>query len=240
LKRRTKQSTYRKFRWTFIVVLLGCTVYFTYRHFDRPNLRPEGLRELPEGFVSHGIDISHHQGRIDWEEFTRSMDSTISFVYCKATEGIRFIDPSWKSNRSNLNSKQIANGAYHFFSPRINASLQADHFLNNYTFLPGDLPPVLDAETEGGSDAQLISRMKEWLKSVETQTGMRPVIYTSYHFYKTKFRGKFEGYEFWIASYNKNESRLKDDCIIHWQYSDRGKLPGINENVDLNFSKLDF
>ena len=66
--------------------------------------------------------------------------------------------------------------------------------------------------------------MKEWLKVVKEKSGIRPVIYTSYSMYRDKMKGKFPGYEFWIASYNPNESRVQDSEVIHWQYSDCGKF----------------
>jgi GH25 family lysozyme M1 (1,4-beta-N-acetylmuramidase) len=33
---------------------------------------------------------------------------------------------------------------------------------------------------------------------------------------------------------------MDDPNVIHWQFSEDGKLPGINENVDLNVSNLSF
>ena len=78
------------------------------------------------------------------------------------------------------------------------------------------------------------------LKAVEDESGIRPIIYTSYSMYRDKMRRKFDGYQFWIASYNPNESRVQDLEVIHWQYSDRGEVPGIKGLVDLNFSKQSF
>ncbi len=198
------------------------------------------LPPLPEGFVSYGIDISHHQGEIDWDQLVQHSDSLLSFFYCKATEGIHHVDTRWKENRSSLVALGLNHGAYHFFLPNKAADLQAEHFLNHYVAQPTDLPPVLDAEIEGASDADLIKRMKIWLSKVELKTGRRPIIYTSHHFYRTKFRGAFEGYKFWIANYNKNVDGLDDPSILHWQFSDKGNVPGIKGNVDLNYSKTPF
>jgi lysozyme len=198
------------------------------------------LESLPTAFKSYGIDISHHQDKIDWELFKNKSDSLIKFVYCKATEGVNFVDPEWKSNRNQLRVLNITHGAYHFFAPKSNPIAQANHFLRNYTCNQNDLPPVLDAETEGNSTIELIKNMKLWLRHVEHLTGKRPVIYTSYHFYNTKFKHSFEGYKFWIANYSNTPSRVKHKDIIHWQYSDNGEIPGIDGDVDLNFSKIDF
>ena len=198
------------------------------------------INPLPPTFKSYGIDISHHQGEIDWESFKLNADSIIRFVYCKATEGTDFVDKKWKINQKQLQDLDIIHGAYHFFSPNKSAKAQANHFLSQYTFHQNDLPPVLDAETEGTSNADLVQSMKIWLKHVEEQTGKRPVIYTSYHFYNTKFKSQFPGYKFWIANYSNTPHRLNHDDIIHWQYSDKGRIPGVKGKVDLNFSRIAF
>ncbi|MDG1146868.1 MAG: GH25 family lysozyme [Crocinitomicaceae bacterium] len=198
------------------------------------------LKTLPPTFKSYGIDVSHHQDIIDWELFNQDTDSLIKFVYCKATEGTHFLDPQWKSNRKQLTALNITHGAYHFFNPKANPTTQAKYFLRNYTCKQSDLPPVLDAETEGNSTIELIKHMKTWLKYIEHATGKRPIIYTSYHFYNTKFKNAFEGYKFWIANYSNTPNRVKHKNIIHWQYSDCGQIPGIKNKVDLNFSKVDF
>lgn len=200
---------------------------------------PVTIGELPEGYLSHGIDISHYQGEIDWEAFNSDTNNLISFVYCKATEGETIIDEQWETNREKLVELAIPHGAYHFFRPKLSVNQQVIHFLRHYNPNQNDLPPVLDIETEANSDEQLIAATQQWLKLFEKETGRRPIIYTSYYFYNTKFKGKFEGYKFWIANYNKNvESKLDNDDIIYWQYSDNGKVYGIEGPVDYNFSKL--
>lgn len=198
------------------------------------------LQPLPVGFLSHGIDVSHHQGEIDWDEFMKKMDTTISFVYCKVTEGTDFVDSEWKRNHSFLAEHKMKHGGYHFFTPDVSARHQALHFLAHYSSQKHEMPPVLDAEVEGKSDHTLIEGMREWLKIVELKTGVRPVIYTSYSMYRDIMKGKFPEHEFWIASYNPDDSRVQDPEIIHWQYSDHGDVPGINGLVDLNFSKKSF
>lgn len=198
------------------------------------------LPPLPPSFISHGIDVSHHQGPIDWENYKLASDSLLSFVYCKSTEGLSHVDSQWKKNREQLLELGIAHGTYHFFQPLSNPAKQAEHFLAHYSPQAGDLPPVLDAETMGSSDAQLIEAMKIWLNAVETKTGQRPIIYTSHDFYRTKFIGKFPKHQFWIANYNANVSGLEDPQIVHWQYNDHGNVPGINGPVDMNYSKIDF
>ena len=197
------------------------------------------FKTLPASFYSYGIDISHYQGSINWDKVHKG-DSSISFVYCKATEGLNLIDPQWKQNRESLSDLNIPHGAYHFFRPKSGAREQAIHFLNNYHSKQSDLPPVLDAETNEVTNSELITNMKIWLDLVEEKTGKRPVIYTSYHMYSTFLKAAFKDYKFWVANYSYIPSRFNDDQIIHWQYTDEGKVNGIKGNVDINFSKTLF
>ena len=240
MKRRKKTSFTIK-RLILLILLSIGTGFCAWFFFIRPHSQEAiQLQPLPEGFVSHGIDISHHQGEIDWDSFFGKMDTTISFVYCKVTEGAHFTDDRWKQNHAILSQQEMKHGGYHFFTPDVSGELQANHFLNNYSPSKSELPPVLDAEVDASTDESLIKGMKEWLKIVESETGIRPVIYTSYSMYRDKMKGKFPKHQFWIASYNPNESRVQDSKIIHWQYTDCGKIPGINGLVDLNFSKQSF
>tara|TARA_B110000285_G_scaffold41882_1_gene46137 strand:+ start:2863 stop:3591 length:729 start_codon:yes stop_codon:yes gene_type:complete len=236
-----KRNPNQTFTFGLIAVLALVIGYAVYN--KTPNSTSSeliGIRELPPSFKSHGIDISRYQGEIDWSTFFDEANAKISFVYCKATEGVSLVDAKYASNRSKLREYNKAFGVYHFFRPKLDAESQAKHFLSNYTPRGNELPPVLDVETKSVSDTKLMSGMKVWLELVEKKTGKRPVIYTSYHFYNTKFKNHFKNYQFWIANYSLRSERMTDDRIIHWQYSDRGGIPGIKGPVDLNFSKQEF
>lgn len=243
-RKKPKKKSSNTWKWISFISLFIATcgiIYFLIT--ERKPMNLDSFRKtVPAGFASIGIDVSHHQGEIDWEKLlTKSgFDSIIHFVYCKATEGNTHIDTRWEYNRKTLNEMGIPNGAYHFFIPTNPGKPQADHFLTHWKKRDIDLPPVLDVETEGVSDKKLIENMQIWLDEVEKQTGMQPVIYTSLHFYETKFSEVFESYKFWIAAYSRKPECINDERIIHWQYSETGELPGISEKVDLNVSKLNY
>ena len=147
------------------------------------------------------------------------------------------MDREFQYNRSKLLELGIRNGAYHFFTFTSYPEDQAKHFLSQWKIYDNDLPPVLDIEIEGRNDKEFYDAIKIWLDYVENETGRRPVIYTSKHFYETKFKTQFLDYKFWIAAYS--DSTLKfDDRIIHWQYTDKAKLPGIKGKIDANVSIL--
>ena len=76
-----------------IICLVGIFCYFVYIYFVVPySLKWQALNGnemYPEGFSIHGIDISHHQGDIDWHKVKNATvnGETISFIFIKATEG---------------------------------------------------------------------------------------------------------------------------------------------------------
>lgn len=241
-KKKRKNSFVKSFVISLLFIILTATAYYYYTADKKVISKEHVIGSIPEGFSSFGIDISHHQGEIDWEELmvTQRYDTIVRFVYCKATEGSDFIDSQWEINRAALNELDVPNGAYHFFSPKSPPRPQVEHFLSVWKRSDLDLPPVLDVESEGFSDSDLIAKMKIWLEEVEKQTGMRPVIYTSLHFFETKFIKEFKDYKFWIAAYSRKPDCIEDGRIIHWQYSESGELPGIDETLDFNVSKISY
>jgi lysozyme len=250
VKTSVRKKTSKKSSNTFlyatliIVAVLGC-VLFLYHHYKvkkEDNQIHDFVLNIPEGFQSVGIDISHHQGKVPWEKwFSKSpLDTLIDFVYCKATEGSTHIDTQWEENRKILTKLGVKHGAYHFLNSNTYSVPQAKHFLANWKYIDDDLPPVLDVETEASTDKILIDNMYDWLEYVEKESGVKPIIYTNLHFYETKFKNEFKDYQFWIASYTYKPACINDKRIIHWQFTDKGTLPEIEQDVDVNVSKIKY
>lgn len=221
-----------------MTLFLGLIIYKQLKS-ESPQ-QPVGFRPLAEGYFSQGIDVSHYQGRIDWDLLFQHSDSLVSFVFCKATEGTDYVDSRWKRNLKALRGRNIPVGAYHFFKPKVSAKQQAQHFLKHYQPESSDLPPVIDVEEDGETAAELRKNVEIWMTIVEKSTGRRPIIYTNYYMFTNIFQQHFKTDHFWIANYSDRPERLGDPRILYWQYSDRGKVPGITASVDLNMSKVKF
>ncbi|MCR9173480.1 MAG: glycoside hydrolase family 25 protein [bacterium] len=224
-----------------LVGLLAVLAYVCYLQFRTPqHQRNEGFRPLADGFYSHGIDVSHYQGDIDWDRLIKKSSVKISFVFCKATEGTSIVDQKWKVNYQELRKRNVPVGAYHYFKPKVDVAKQAQFFLKHYQPKQSDLPPVLDVEEESSSDIQLRNDVKQWMDIIQKKTGRQPIIYTNYHMFSTIFEPHFRDYTFWIANYSDRPERMQDERILYWQYTDQGMVPGIEEDVDLNMSKVRF
>src|SRR4051812_48478527 len=94
----------------------------------------------PDGGRVDGIDVSHHNGVINWADKFAKGDK---FMFAKATEGHGYIDSQFNRNWANAKAAGLLTGAYCFFHPNQDPIEQADFFLKVTGSLSGRLPPVL-------------------------------------------------------------------------------------------------
>lgn len=183
-----------------------------------------------------GIDVSQYQGGINWEE----VDSIggirkIDFVYIRSTAGDNKVDRKFEYNWLHAKKNNILRGAYHYYRPNENSYAQAKSFINTVKLEKGDLPPVLDIEQIPSKQSldSLKVGLKRWLTMVERHYKVRPIIYSGESFYTDFLRDEFKEYTFWIANYNFFVETMKDDWLF-WQFTDKGTVPGIEGDVDVN------
>lgn len=225
----------------FVVVVYIVSFYYFF-------VMPTGFRwralygdpEYPngEGFEIQGIDISHYQGTIDWEQLRNAMinKAPVRFIIIKSTEGSTLIDENFKDNFYNAREYGFIRGAYHFYSTKSEARHQAYHFLRNVQLEEGDLPPVLDVEhiPEGMQTQEFQKEILTWLHVVEDHYHVKPILYTYYKF-KEKYLSdqRFDSYPYWIAHYYVDKMEYKGEWKF-WQHTDAGRLSGIKGYVDFN------
>lgn len=197
---------------------------------------------MPKGYAVHGIDVSKHQGTIDWKRVSRMNKNgiSISFAFIKATEGITRQDHKFEANWKQAAQNNILRGAYHFYYPSRDADKQADNFIKTVKLSDGDLPPVVDIELSNGRSAKKITEgLKVFIERLEKHYSVKPIIYTNINFYNTYLKGSFEEYPLWIAGYFDHDRFYNEFNTpwILWQHSERGKVDGIRGNVDFNVYK---
>lgn len=224
-----------------ILFAVGLVCYFSYIYGVLPYTSRwqamYGKEVYPEGYSIRGIDISHHQGEIDWAKLSRARigNEAVRFIFIKATEGKDHLDENFNDNFYQAREYGFLRGAYHYFKPKVPARLQAEYFLKQVHLEEGDLPPVLDIEEDGNlSEDQLRRTALEWLHAVEKRYKVPPIIYTNYKF-KQKYlsTSDFDRYPYWIAHYYVRTLAYKGPWKF-WQHTDCGRLDGIKEKVDLN------
>ena len=224
-------------------LVVAAYVFFFYYIFVSPfGFRWRALYgdiSYPEGYEIHGIDISHHQGEIDWQELKdHGMidEFPVRFVMIKATEGSTKVDENFEDNFYQAREYGFTRGAYHFYSVHSSAKAQAAFFMRKVKLENGDLPPVLDVEhkPKNQTDEEFKQSILQWLEIIETHYGVKPIIYTYYKF-KMQYLSDpvFDNYPYWIAHYYVDQVEYEGKWKF-WQHTDVGRLPGIKGNVDFN------
>lgn len=187
-----------------------------------------------DGYGVHGIDVSHYQKEIDWQRVAKQ---NIQFAFVKASEGVTMQDTVFCKNWDAMRSAGIVRGAYHFFRPDVPAALQAQNFISAIDLQHGDLPPVLDVEVAGNRNpAQIIEGVKTWLAIVEDAYKVKPIVYSNQKFFNRYLAKNLDGYPVWVARYTSiwNPEIAQGHTWSFWQYGNRGRLQGIDGDVDFN------
>lgn len=238
-KRRKRKKTTNSSSWKSVLMIccvLGLIAIALINHFLFQQINHYGIK-MPQGYHTHGIDISQYQGKIDWDALCAPQDSEvhISFVYMRATMGMRS-DKKFKLNWQEAKAHGLKRGAYLFFHPNKDGVRQAELFIKRVGNLGGCLPPVIDIEKTYRTDTKLLKqRLQDCLNTLHTYYGIQPVVYTYTTFYRDYLGTAFDKYPLWIAHYERED---KPDYINRpwdiWQHSERGKIAGVAEFVDFN------
>lgn len=223
-----------------VVLIIGALVWWSDSKDENQwtYISKAGIK-LPLKYAIHGIDVSHHNAKINWDKLkdSRTEEVGIDFVYIKATEGATHLDKEFQRNWREARRIGMKRGAYHFYNPRVMSDRQVANFIGQVELLPGDLPPVLDLETDARKPNDIIVKgVRNWLVLIEKHYGVRPIIYVNEHFYKKYIAGNFDDYPLWLAGYSRNhiDDLASDAHVLFWQHSEKGWAAGIRGFVDYN------
>jgi lysozyme len=182
-----------------------------------------------------GIDVSHHQGVIDWPLLR---GGPWRFAYIKASEGADFLDEDYATNREGAASAGLVAGPYHYFTLCTPGAAQAAHFVAVAPPTPG-LPPAVDLEYGGNCSARparadFRKELRAFLDVVEARWGCRATLYVTQDFYAAYLAGERHANPLWVRDLYRRP-RLEDGAAwTLWQYANRAHVDGIQGFVDLN------
>jgi lysozyme len=186
-----------------------------------------------ERYPVRGIDVSNHQGPIDW---SRVRAGGIAFALIKATEGSDFRDQRFAENWRESARAGIARAAYHYFTFCSDGAAQAIHFLSVVPPEPDVLPPAVDVEYAGNCKSppgveRIRAELRVFLERIESAWSRKPILYVTRQSRWRIVDGHIEGYPLWIRSV---WWPLRRGSWLLWQYSDTGRVDGIRGPVDLD------
>ena len=205
-----------------------------------------GDEDVPAGSgpPAEGIDVSNHNGKIDWKSVAASGKQ---FAFVLASDGQSFTSKTFDEQYNGAKNAGMMAGAYHFGRPSGSAEQQANRLLevNKYTDDGKSLPPVLDLEVDpdtgscyGLTTGQMHGWTQKFLDRIKEGTGKDAIIYASPSFWSQCMGGSdaFKDNPLWLASYGVDQPKVPGGWGEYdfWQYTEEGSVPGIEGDVDLN------
>ena len=183
-----------------------------------------------------GIDVSMFQGSVNWN----LAKDTVAFVFCKATQGATWIDPTFTPDRVRfLHNAKIPFGPYHFAdNSSVDGFAEAEHFVKTARaagWRNDDLPGVLDIESGTGGRVG-VRFVRRFVKRYRQMTGHRPIIYTG-SFWR-EFLGNplvLSRCPLWLAAYTSTWHGWIPRAWRKphfWQYTDSFHCPGVKSPCD--------
>ena len=186
-----------------------------------------------------GIDVSHHQGAIDWK---RIAAQNIGFVYLKASEGGDWTDASFGGHLAEAHAAGLAVGAYHYFTLCAPGPMQAKNFIAAAPAAPAlNLPPAIDLEYVGNcgtrpGQGRLARELKAFIAIVTAHYHRTPVIYSTQTFFQDYLDADpaFRAYPLWVRNLYGEAGWSRGRTVLFRQFANHARLAGIKGSVDLD------
>ena len=191
------------------------------------------------------IDVSHYNGAINWQKVAKDCDGVIIRAgYRGYSKGKLVTDTSFKKNIDGAKAAGLPIGVY-FVTQAISvaeAKTEARYTMELVKGYKLDLPIFIDSENGnpaalGRADhGKLTKTQRTAILSAfcdeVTKGGYRSGVYSSESWYKDDLNYlELRKYYIWCARYSRFKPTIKYNA---WQYTDRGRISGINGNVDIS------
>jgi lysozyme len=183
-----------------------------------------------------GIDVSHHQGAIDWSALP---EQGVDFAYIKATEGGDHRDRLFAANWQAAGAAGIRRGAYHFFTLCRPGMDQAANVIATVPRDPDMMPIAVDLEYLGNcssravSQDQLHAELATFIRLVEAHFGKPVMLYLTREFDETYKVSANVNRPLWLRRLVFEPAWTERPWTI-WQVSNFRRLRGIDGRVDWN------
>lgn len=196
-----------------------------------------------------GIDVSKWQKDIDWEKVKADgIDfAIIRCGYRGSVSGCLVEDPYFEQNIKGATAAGVKVGVYFFTQAvdEVEAVEEASMVVSLIRDYELDYPVFIDTESAGGNgradglDEETRTAVCEAFCATIRSAGYQSGVYASCNWYNKHVNvEKLEKYVIWLAEYRKIP---KYEGYYHmWQYTSKGKVDGIEGNVDLNISYLGY
>ena len=194
--------------------------------------------------ISKGIDVSYHNGTIDWKKVKQS-EVEYAIIRCGyGTNDKSQDDKKWEENVKGCVDNNIPYGVYLYsYADTVEkASSEADHAIRLLQGKKLKYPVYYDLEEDKLRDKiskKTIADIAQTFCDKLSAKGYTVGIYANKDWFTNYLTdSRFNNWTKWVAQYNTVcNYRGKYDM---WQCSSTGRVPGISGNVDLNYSYSPF
>lgn len=196
-----------------------------------------------------GVDVSKHNGPINWGKVKKD---GIKFAILRGGYSTTYVDSQFQNNIKGCIKNNIPVGIYWFsYATNVAGAIkEADkclsvikkykEYIKYPVFYDLEYDTIRYAKTKGVIiNKELASAMTEaFLNRIKSQ-GYNVGIYTNLDFSRNYFTSKILcKYDVWIAQYNSKCTYTGEYAL--WQYSENGKVDGINGLIDMNYCYKDY
>lgn len=208
---------------------------------DSDNTVINSIRSFDNAKV--GIDVSKWNGEIDWDKVKNAgiEFAIIRVGYRGSRSGSLVEDPFFEQNLKGAKRAGLDVGLY-FFSQAV-TDVEAVEEASAVLELLGEnsisLPVFIDSESAGGNgradglEADIRTEICEAFCRTIENAGLQSGIYASRNWFNNNlYTAKLDKYTIWLAEYRKVP--LYQGYYNLWQYTSKGKIDGIDGNVDLD------
>lgn len=201
--------------------------------------------QKPGGKTKAGIDVSKWNKEIDWDKVKNAgvEFAIIRAGYRGSVTGSLVEDPYFRVNMKGAIASGIEVGVY-FFTQAVNeveAVEEASAVLQMVREYDLDYPIFIDTEGAGGNgradglDAETRTLVCEAFCRTIENAGYTSGVYASRNWYNNNLKTeRLDDYHIWLAEYRSTP--LYQGYYNMWQYTSKGKIDGIEGNVDLNIA----
>ena len=194
------------------------------------------------GAVAKGLDVSHHQGKIDWEKVSKS---DVDFVIIRCGYGNNLTsqdDKYFAQNVAGCEKYNIPYGIYiySYALSKSDAKSEANHVLRliKSTGAKPTYPIYIDYEdsSQNGLTPKQLGNFATAFFNKTIAAGYKAGVYANLNWWTNKLTdSRFNQWTKWVAQYNSPSCTYKGTYQI-WQAADTGTIDGVNGAVDIDFA----
>lgn len=192
-----------------------------------------------------GIDVSKYQGKIDWAAVKASGKAAFAIIRAGYGRAIKQIDPFFADNYKGCKAVGMPVGAYwySYATDTESARNEAKTCLEAIRDKQFEYPVWFDQEYEPRikalTDQQRTDIVKAFCETLEA-AGYYTGLYCSRDWLTNYLLpGQLKAYDVWVAAYGTDPGKVPLPYGM-WQYSSKGRVPGISGNVDLDIAYKDY